>query len=86
MTKETRQEIRFYVLIFMSFSLLVMGFWVYPPGSITSSVLVAAGLLFSLGGLSVGIDLKEISRELRLLKRDVEEGTKPTENTENTEN
>ena len=86
MTKETRQEIRFYVLIFMSFCLLVMGFWVYPQGSITSSVLVASGLLMSLGGLSVGIDLKEIIRELRLLKRDVEEGTKPTENTENTEN
>ena len=40
----------------------------------------------SLGGLSVGIDLKDKIREIRLIKRDVEEGTKPTENTENTEN
>lgn len=80
MTKETRQEMRFYVLIFMSFSLLVMGFWVYPPGTITSSVLVAAGLLMSLGGLSVGLDLKELIREIRLLRRDIEEGPKPTEN------
>ena len=79
MTKETRQEIRFYVLVFMSFSLLVMGFWVYPPGSITSSVLVAAGLLMSLGGLSVGLDLKEIIHEVRLLKSDIEDDIKPTE-------
>lgn len=70
MSKETRQDIKFYTLVVMGFSLLVMGFWVYPPGSITSSVLVAAGILFSLAGLLQGVDLEGIIRELRLLKNE----------------
>lgn len=73
MTTEARKEIRFYVLIIMSFVLLVMGFWVYPPGQIESSVLVAAGCLMGMGGLAVGIDIQAIIREFRLLKRDMTE-------------
>lgn len=73
MKYENRKEIRFYVLIIMSFALLCMGFWVFPPGQIESSVLVASGCLMGMGGLAVGIDIQAIIREFRLLKRDMKE-------------
>lgn len=83
MKQENRKELRFYVLIFMSFALLCMGFWVFPPGQIESSVLVASGCLMGMGGLAVGIDIQAIIREFRLLKRDMKDDNLSSSDTDN---
>jgi len=75
---ELHREIRFYTCLLMGFSLMVWGFMTPPPGEISDSALIASGILFSIGALGVGIDIKgcisEIIRlretEHRLLKEE----------------
>lgn len=47
---------------------MVMGFLAPPMGTISNGVLVGAGMMLILGGLSVGLDVKGIIYELRKLK------------------
>lgn len=61
-------ECRFYVCLILGFSLMVMGFLAPPMGTISNGVLVGAGMMLILGGLSVGLDIKGIIYELRKLK------------------
>lgn len=61
-------ECRFYVCLVFGFSLMVMGFCAPPIGAISNGVLVGAGMMLILGGLSVGLDIKGIIYELRKLK------------------
>lgn len=61
-------ECRFYVCLVFGFVLLVMGYLAPPLGAISNGVLVGAGMMLILGGLSVGLDIKGIIYELRKLK------------------
>ena len=69
--KENRREIRFYVCLLLGFVLMMCGFFAPPIGEIHNSVLVASGLVLSIGALAVGVDIEGIIRELRLLKNGV---------------
>lgn len=68
MSLENKREGRFYTCLVMGFSLVVGGFFSPPLGIIDNSVIVAFGILLSLGALCVGVDLKGIIHELRALK------------------
>jgi len=70
MTIENKRELRFYTCLVMGFALVVGGFFSPPLGVIHNSVIVVFGIFLSLGGLCVGVDLKGIIHELRLLKTD----------------
>lgn len=70
---ETKREWRFYVTLILGYALLVWGFITPPPGVISSSVLMAAGVLFCIGSMAVGIDLKGIIHEFRMLKKDIDD-------------
>lgn len=61
------REIRFYVCVALGYILMVKGFDAPPEGVIERSILISAGILYCLGGLSVGLDLKGVIEELRLL-------------------
>lgn len=65
---DVRKEWRFYVTLLLGYVLLILGFFTNPPGIISSSVLIASGLLFSIGAMGLGIDIKGIIHEFRLLK------------------
>jgi len=56
----------------MGFSLIVGGFFSPPLGVIDNSVIVVAGILFALGAMCVGVDLKGIIQELRQLQSGVQ--------------
>lgn len=68
MSMENKREWRFYTCLFMGFSLVCGGFFSPPLGVIDNSVIVAFGILLSLGALCVGVDLKGIIHELRQLR------------------
>lgn len=68
MSLENKREMRFYSCLVMGFSLVVGGFFSPPLGIIDNSVIVAFGILLSLGALCVGVDLKGIIHELRAFK------------------
>lgn len=65
---EVRREFRFYSCLILGFILLVYGCVTEPPGEIATSVLIGSGILFSIGALCVGVDLKGILAELVKLK------------------
>ena len=65
-----KQEIRFYFCIILGAILIFFGFYTPPTGVIDNSVIAAFGMLLIIGGLSVGIDIKGIIREIRLLKEE----------------
>jgi len=65
---ELHREIRFYVCLLMGFFLLCWGFKTPPPGDISDSNLIAAGILFSIGALGVGIDIKGCIAEIIRLR------------------
>ena len=69
MSTTTRREIRFYVCLILGYVLLILGFYAPPLGIIANSVLWGSGILFSIGGLAVGIDLKGILHEINDLRR-----------------
>lgn len=51
----------------MGYSLVVGGFFSPPMGIVSNSVIVVFGILIAMAGLCVGIDLKDIIHEFRLL-------------------
>lgn len=79
---ETKREWRFYVCLFMGFSLVCGGFFSPPLGVIDNSVIVAFGILLSLGALCVGVDLKGIIHEMRAFRSGIapKEGEKDNGN------
>ena len=79
MSLENKREWRFYTCLVMGFILVVGGFFSPPLGIIDNSVIVAFGILLSLGALCVGVDLKGIIHELRqfqsgIAPKEVEDG------------
>ena len=69
MTKETRNDIKFYVCLGLGFTLMMVSLILPPLNVITSSALIASITLLGLGGLIVGVDLKGILDELVELKK-----------------
>ena len=65
-----KDEIRFYVCLILGYSLMMIGIWLPPVGVISNSVIVAAGIVLCIGALSIGIDIKGIIREIRLMRED----------------
>ena len=65
-----KEEIRFYICLILGYSLLMIGIWTPPVGVIANSVIVASGILLCVGALAVGIDIKGVIHELRLLKEE----------------
>lgn len=65
-----KQEIRFYFCVILGIILIFFGFYAPPTGVIDNTVLEAFGMLLIIGGLSVGMDIKGIIREIRLLKEE----------------
>lgn len=70
MSIEGKRETRFYVCLFMGYGLMVGGFFSPPLGEIPNSVIISAGILLCLGAMCVGVDLRGIIHELRLLKNE----------------
>lgn len=64
-----RQEFRFYVTFLCGFALLMLGFYSPPQGEIADSVIIASGIIISIGALAVGVDIKGIIAELVKLKQ-----------------
>lgn len=65
-----KEEIRFYVCLILGYSLLMIGIWLPPVGIISNSVIVASGIVLCIGALSIGIDVKGIIHEIRLMRED----------------
>lgn len=65
-----RREARFYVCIFLGFSLMVLGFYAPPVGEIYDSVLIGSGMFLCIAALAIGIDIKGCIHELRMLRND----------------
>lgn len=65
-----REEIRFYVCLVLGYSLMMIGIWIPPVGIISNSVIIASGILLCIGALSIGIDLKGIIHEIRVMRED----------------
>lgn len=59
-----KREIRFYICLVMGFALLAYGAIVPPPGEVHKSLIIAAGILFSIGALCVGIDIRGIIQDV----------------------
>lgn len=77
-----KYEIRFYACLLMGFSLLSYSAMMPPPGAIEKTAILAAGILFAIGGLCVGLDvngvldrlikLRETERDILLAKKESE--------------
>ena len=67
LTPETRKDIKFYFSLMLGFSMLMTGCILPPIGDINNSVLMAGGMLLTITAGCIGVDLKEIIREFRLL-------------------
>ena len=65
-----KQEIRFYVCMILGYSLMMIGIWLPPVGIIANSVIIAAGIILCIGALSIGLDIKGIIHEVRLMRED----------------
>ena len=61
------REIRFYMLYLLASFLLVTGLYMEPPGEISASVSIAAGGLMTVAACVVGVDVKGIIREYRMI-------------------
>lgn len=68
MSKENKQEMRFYVCLGLTYILLMISLFLPPVNVITASVLYAAIIILGIGALSLGLDISGILREIRLLK------------------
>lgn len=68
MSKENKQEMRFYVCLTLTYILLMISLFLPPINVITQSVLYAAIIILGIGALSLGLDVSGILREIRLLK------------------
>lgn len=72
MSKEVRQDFRFYITLGLGFTLLVLGCLLDPPGVISSSVLIGSGMLLTLTAGIIGVDLSKIIREFRFLQAGIQ--------------
>lgn len=68
MSKENKQEFRFYVCLILTYVLLMISLFLPPVNVITQSVLWAAIIILGIGALGIGLDVSGILREIRLLK------------------
>lgn len=68
MKNETRNDIKFYVSLFLGFILLVIGCFIEPEGEISRSVLIGSGMILTITAGCIGIDLSKIIHEFRMLK------------------
>lgn len=68
MSRENKQEMRFYVCLTLTYILLMISLFLPPINVITQSVLYAAIIILGIGALSLGLDIGGILREIRLLK------------------
>lgn len=68
MTKEQRNDVKFYVCLVMAFSLLLTSLFLPPLNIITESVLYASIIILGTGALVTGVDVSGIIHEVRLLK------------------
>lgn len=65
---DTRREVRFYVCLIMGFTLLVYGAVTPPPGHISQSIIIAAGIVFAIGAMCVGVDIRGIISDITKLR------------------
>ena len=72
MSKEVRQDFRFYITLGLGFALLVIGCFLDPPGVISGSVLIGSGMLLTLTAGIIGVDLSKVIREFRFLQAGVQ--------------
>lgn len=63
-----KKEIRFYVTTLLGYILLIIGIFTPPLAVIDASILYASGMFLILAGVSIGLDVAEILKEIRLLK------------------
>lgn len=68
-SRDTRNDIKFYICLAMAFGLMVTSLILPPLNVITESVLYASIIIISLGGLIAGIDLEGILKQFNELKR-----------------
>lgn len=68
MTKETRQDIRFYTTLCFGFTIMMIALIAPPLGSIPVSAIYAGGCFLVLAATLIGADVPAIIREARLLK------------------
>ena len=72
MSKEVRQDFRFYITLGLGFALLVIGCFIDPPVVISSSVLIGSGMLLTLTAGIIGVDLSKVIREFRFLQAGIQ--------------
>ena len=72
MSKEVRQDFRFYITLGLCFALLVIGCFIDPPGVISTSVLIGSGMLLTLTAGIIGVDLSKIIKEFRFLQAGIQ--------------
>lgn len=80
MTNETRKDVKFYVVLFLGFSLALLGCLVPPVGVIENSMLWLVFSFLMLSACIEGVDVKGIVREIRLLKEFTTKETAKNEN------
>lgn len=64
-----KREIRFYVCLVLGFVLVLYGAITPPPGDVTDSLLIAAGMFLCIGAVAVGVDVVGIIHELTELRK-----------------
>lgn len=67
-----KNEIKFYVTLFLGFVLLLIGCFIPPEGVISTSLLCGSGMLLTLSAGLIGVDLSKIIREFRFLRAQIE--------------
>lgn len=73
MTQDTRNDLKFYVSLFLGFTLLVIGCFIEPEGEISKSVLIGSGMILTITAGCIGIDFSKILHEWRMLKYEYRE-------------
>lgn len=67
-TSDIRNDCKFYFSMILGFILLLVGCFIEPPGEISSSVLIGAGMILTITAGLIGVDLQKIIREFRYLR------------------
>ena len=69
MSKESKQEMRFYTPLIMGFIIMTIGLIAPPLGAIPSSAIYAGGCFLILCAAVVGLDVPAILHEINEMKR-----------------
>lgn len=69
MTKEAKQELRYYVPLCMGFIIIMIALLVPPVGVIPTSALYGGGIFLCLCAAIVGLDIPSILHEINEMKR-----------------